>query len=500
MNQDKYFERRMVVNKFSNRPPFDLKKPQESLNITENIKEYPEENCINCCKNRCTKQKPPVIPKSKKLSKTAPDKELADNTDNRLIISKIIENFQKATPSRELHRNSDIINKGSVETLYRKSTISKLGKNIPEHKLMKNLLKNFEADSERCLAQKKRNFGNRKGSKCKKIAVKKNGPFNSCSKINKKTSTTGLVWPPRSVEMMHFYDNKMSSNHNTIYEDMEEISSNNESSRPISEVGDIVLKRRKLTKQFKNNISDETVPKMSYKPGRIETLPKTNSKNNNDKKLKQNLSDRPEKNIRKTIPMKEKSFVQNQVEKLNKASIRKNKEKTTETERPKYCSQSAQKSQYLEVMNKVKNTIPQIKNVFQSDSEQVWSDPSFDEIAPQYITFPKETRMAIDQRLSEKRCPIPLSKFTKIDNVKPAVVLNAEETNYNDYCHCYDHGDGPAKTQNYPAERRNTTAKTTNKSKWKIPMPCKKNLLCDKGDHHNGPCGYTHNSFNKVVS
>lgn len=67
------------------------------------------------------------------------------------IIPKIIETFQRITPTKEQPPNPPTMSKNtSIQTLYRKPKPCKLGKNIPKHKLMKSLLQNLDGEEERC--------------------------------------------------------------------------------------------------------------------------------------------------------------------------------------------------------------------------------------------------------------------------------------------------------------------------------------------------------------
>ncbi|KAL1494449.1 hypothetical protein ABEB36_010047 [Hypothenemus hampei] len=314
MNKDKYFERRMIVSKYSNRPPFELKKSkQDSQDILEKIKMYPEEICKNCCSNQSS-----VKPLSSK-PQSYPSQELKTSDS---IIPKVLEHFQKATPSSIMNHNTY-----SIHILYRND---KLGKNIPKHKLMKSLLENLDKNPKKDVFRdrkpRKQTFFDRDETIKPDFNV-----YGKGRKIDKKTSTTGLSW---------------SSNYACFRE---------------------IKPRCCLKRLIKEDVPTKDVPQLSSNG---------------------------------------KSFVQNQVEKLNKVFKKDVKDKRN------FLSETTK--DYLGLMDKVRRNCPHYlskKSLTNSDGD--WSEPEeCPTINPATVKFPRETRTAIDQRMSDHKQRIPLSKYT----------------------------------------------------------------------------------------
>ncbi|KAF7271717.1 hypothetical protein GWI33_015428 [Rhynchophorus ferrugineus] len=412
MNRDIHYEKRMIVNKYSNIPPFNLKQTDQSSNVSGNIFDNPEANCNNCCKKR---QKHLQCKISKPVSNFEKIETETDTSENK-IISKVMRNFQKATPSREF-TTIDITENDSIETLYRKS-----------------------------------------------------------SNIKLDTSTTGLVWPPRSVEVINY----CGKNCYRIpvcpkEEGIDKINSESYKTRQNNSNGNRNCTINKCENVHRIEQPKKDIPLKSDKP--------------NSSRRKETRKKQP-----KTLKLKQNSFVQMQVEKLNNVlGIGDgNKVNNMKKQDDLQINRTSQHSDYMDMINAARNKVPWIKEGHHYSNDQEWSDDSDDCVSTACINFPKETKMAIYQQLNDQRHPKSLSQFGKVENFRPAVPLRNSVQHYDDYpCHT-------CLIRPHVSES-NATRKYMGNTKLKIPMPCKKNLLCDKGDHHHGPCGYTHNTLNKIV-
>lgn len=167
----------------------------------------------------------------------------------------------------------------------------------------------------------------------------------------------------------------------------------------------------------------------------------------------------------------EKTFVQTQVEKLNKVmkttripvpvfpqqnsgSLR--QEQIPENTQKRQVNRKTNEANYIALMDQVRHNCPHYGNYqdFESGEAKLltydisialptsfldpdWSSDSYEpDIVPEHIRFPKETRTAIDQRLNEKKQRIPLSKFTKVnDNCRPAISPCIDSPRYDAYEH-----------------------------------------------------------------
>ncbi|XP_076257354.1 uncharacterized protein LOC143194439 [Rhynchophorus ferrugineus] len=490
MNRDIHYEKRMIVNKYSNIPPFNLKQSDQSSNVSGNIFDNPEANCNNCCKKR---QKHLQCKISKPVSNFEKIDTETDTSENK-VISKVMRNFQKATPSREF-TTIDITENDSIETLYRKSSNIKLGKNIPGHRLMKNLLQNFDNDGDKVATvqqnKKKGNSPKKSHNKTKIKNRKQNLEQNKITpneiqtntsshsvhySIDKDTSTTGLVWPPRSVEVINY----CGKNCYRIpvcpkEEDIDKINSESYKTRQNNSNGNRNCTNNKCENVHRIEQPKKDIPIKSDKP--------------NSSRQKETRKKQP-----KTLKVKQNSFVQMQVEKLNNVlGIGDgNKVNNMKKQDDLQINRTSQHSDYMDMINAARNKVPWIKEGHHYSNDQEWSDGSDDCVSTACINFPKETKMAIYQQLNDQRHPKSLSQFATVENFRPAVPLRNSVQHYDDYpCHT-------CLIRPHVSES-NATRKYMGNTKLKIPMPCKKNLLCDKGDHHHGPCGYTHNTLNKIV-
>lgn len=130
--------RRMVANKFSNRPPFYLKDEQtvnkQSPSLySKNIRG--EKTMKSICEIRESKRN------------SAGNQTMSSNSRKlNSIIPKVIESFQKVTP--KVDSNYMDSSQDSLKTLFRNSNLS-FGKHIPDHAAMKNLLHNFDVEKKR---------------------------------------------------------------------------------------------------------------------------------------------------------------------------------------------------------------------------------------------------------------------------------------------------------------------------------------------------------------
>uniref|UniRef100_A0AAR5QAU3 Uncharacterized protein n=2 Tax=Dendroctonus ponderosae TaxID=77166 RepID=A0AAR5QAU3_DENPD len=519
MHRDRNFERRLMVNKFSNRPPFDLKKPKELYGIEEKIKAYPEEACKSCCRNRtetCLELK---------ANKSMPSK----NTGKQLGSTpgkRIIETFRKITPANQLE--TPMSQNSSIQTIYRNSKTCQLGKNIPRHKLMKSLLQNLDSD-EMHESKTFPNKGRRKYKNSKKqlfekdevvrtdfsvsfnlkqqnrnATVKHSEHVGAPQKMDKKTSTTGLPWPAKSTVQMKKKSSQScrcpkidSTNFRLIKEERNaDVWSQFSTDSFLEEVPTKdVLNCKK--KQFEANIPNKVLETRSCEkrePRRQKSSKTSTQMNNSALKLKSN----------------EKTFVQTQVEKLNKvlktpklpdSRYSRKASECFEPRHPQYMPHIQHKkeinSKYIGMMNTIRTNCPRFEsstNARPNESDYEWSEATETSLIAERIKFPRETRIAVDQHLREGRAKIPLSRFTKIDEKICRPAIPQREWAYeHSYLEAFDEINQQG---DYARKKKQTTE--ARKQTPKLNIPCRKNLLCDKGQQHKGQCGYTHNN-NKVI-
>ncbi|XP_050304905.1 uncharacterized protein LOC126742299 isoform X2 [Anthonomus grandis grandis] len=232
----------------------------------------------------------------------------------------------------------------------------------------------------------------------------------------------------------------------------------------------------------------------------------------------------PTKRTQKSfVKPKGKTFVQSQVEKLDKVLrvppkppqatqfLGKVKSGNYQSRVEKSGQAYARKNEitcgYMKIMDRVKNNCPHIKEPVKYSnfaSDHSWSDSS-PESDPELVRFPRETRTAMGQCLRDQRQPVPLSKYSNIshNNFAPAIPRYSQYVDPNNY----NHADPDSSFYyNQEAQVRRTTSLKVRESKKTVPgrssrvkLPCKKNLLCDQGETHDGPCGYTRSSHNRVI-
>ncbi|CAG9773121.1 unnamed protein product [Ceutorhynchus assimilis] len=446
----------MLFSKFNSRPPFERKKPTELYDIVDKIKSYPKSCCENCCGNRAIVEKP-SMQKSSSIPRPAKSKDL--------------EKFQRTSPS--------------IQTLYRNSNVCKLmGRNVPKHNLMKKLLQNLDSDgddSRKSFAKTKKkkffvqrevirtdfdvNCKARKSGDCKVESKTK-----MSQKVDKQTSTTGLSFETlHSANCCKYCKSKLASG-NFVVEEPKVLRSYSFGLPPI-------ISQRSLRSE-QNNFR-KIIKRLDIDP----PIHKATSKNiNRGKTFVQIQVERLDKQLKFNAKHPHSSYIGSRKHK-NTSEIKPNKKIEKEAKLAKDKSRAAA---YLELMNKVKEACPQLHLSNNSiKSETGWSDYSAPE---ECVKFPKETRTAMDQRLYERR---PLSKFTMVQHCRPAVNIINDDRCSGDLCR---QAEPDIKEPKCSKEKYKVIS---NRSK--LSMPCKKNLLCDKGEYHTGTCGYTHCNRNKVI-
>ncbi|VEN41228.1 unnamed protein product [Callosobruchus maculatus] len=327
-----------------------------------------------------------------------------------------------------------------------------LGKHIPDHQIMKHLLQNLAEDSAE--AKYFDEFADtvpiKEINTDINVTVKNNG-----IRVDKSTSTTGLIWPipeepalgpktriPRRQRSNQVITECQRTNHS--------ISNKLRPNQSVAET----RQTHAAYNQNENGGSRydcETVP---TKERPSNNAPKSQHQNANEC----SPASRPKSNLQR-----EKSFVKAQVEKYNRINGRSTPLRKLPSQR---CSAPPKQTQscacpYVGLMNSAKNSFPKYDSYENStDNNQEWSDNNVPDMmkTPGKITFPKETRIAVESMLEKaKPSRIPLAKFVQNSNfqLRPAIEL----------------GDG----EGFKTPYHN------------FDIPCTKNLLCDRG-YHEGPC------------
>lgn len=386
-----HYNRRSSIDKFNNRPPFDIKKMDDATS-TEN-KEQGVPLCNNCEKAHMNTAAKSYISVARYLEQFGDKYQIYKCNKNKKIIPKIIESFQKVTPKKNTKKAKLKKKSESLETLFRNNKqIS--GKILPNHKIMKDLLKNFDGENamEKAVSYEQIDM----------IPSKDTSTYPSDNhrtlRVDKGTSTTGLQWPiirsdtegsrimsdrSKCNEVNNNSDRKLNSkspqkkelrvynsckfvNHvqlkNNIHRkkssdssDLEYFPSKENPLKKSDPVSKIPLQMFKMTNNLKMAMQKEFPNyKCNSNPGNI--------KKENTYVLYTDKSEETRK--------KQKSFVQLQVEKFNKRNNCRNVQyrgkslKMTD-------AQSKRKNtskRYMALMNSVRDTLPKMDETLVSDS------------------------------------------------------------------------------------------------------------------------------------
>nr|CAI5870252.1 unnamed protein product [Callosobruchus analis] len=282
------------------------------------------------------------------------------------------------------------------------------------------------------------------------VTVKNNG-----LRIDKSTSTTGLVWPiPEEPVLGPKTRIPRRQRSNQVMTDCQRASQNTSITNKLKTNQSVIETRQTHVAYNQSEIGRtkydyETVPTRDRPPNCL-----SKSQNRHRKDIVANETD--PKNLQR-----EKSFVKAQVEKYNRINGRSTSNRKLP---PQRCNTPSKQTQscacpYVGLINRAKNNFPKLESHDNStDNNQEWSDNNVtDTKTPEKITFPKETRIAVESMLDKaKPSRIPLAKFVQHNNLqlRPAIEL----------------GDGEGM-----------------KTHHNFAIPCTKNLLCDRG-YHEGPC------------
>nr|CAH7766786.1 unnamed protein product [Callosobruchus chinensis] len=449
MTNDNYTHRKKVLSKFHNRPPFTLKMKEPSVAKSKSVEPVPRKKIRNKYLSLETSYQEVISQlesRGKQLEKDA----------TREIIPRVIQSFQRVTPSKETYlrcrKKSLASNNTSLHTLFRSNNMP-LGKHIPDHKIMKHLLQNLAEDSVE--AKYFDEFADtvpiKEMNTDINVIVKNNG-----IRIDKSTSTTGLIWlipedpvlgPKTRIPRRQRSNQVMPNCHRTNQNVSDKLRPNQS-----------LIETRQTGVKERSRYAYETVPTKEPPPNCV-----SKSQHQNCKEIianESNQNNRPRSNLQR-----EKSFVKAQVEKFNRINDRSTPNRKLPSQR---CSAPPRKIQscacpYMGLMNRAKKSFPKYDSYESStDNNQEWSDNNVTLMnSPTKITFPKETRMAVESMLDKtKPSRIPLAKFVQPDNsqLRPAIEL----------------GDG----EGFKTPYHN------------IAIPCTRNLLCDRG-YHEGPCDKT---------
>ncbi|XP_066252704.1 uncharacterized protein [Euwallacea similis] len=456
-------KRRMTISKFSNRPPFDRKKPRDRENIAEKIRCYPVENCRNCCKKRAESAVKERNFMSKSLPFDAPILGSADKLcpGGALAIPKVLEQFRK------IHISDPTMNKYvSIQTLYRNTKAHKLGKNIPKHKLMASLFANWDSDAPKegsSYLEKPKDKKSKRvfdGGEVISSDVWQAGTYHTS---DKKTSTTGLLWPLRIREVLHYPSKDWADEKSTL-------SGRCKAGLNITKE---LLKNAKFVSEgfLETVLTKDAPPKRRTSPGKSAAHTRTRRS-------------------------RQKTFVQAQVEKLNKTRKGPVVAQSAKTQEPKHEANNC----YIGMMNKIRHNCLQFQSSTINlqpgfESANSWSDPSETVLIPREMKFPKETKTAVNQRLSEQnKSKILWFNVKKHEACRPRPPANNPETRKGGYNDGWtDEVHRNVQLEGFMKKKRPANIKQNSK----FHIPCKKNLLCDKGDQHLESCSA--HSNNKVV-
>ncbi|CAH0564570.1 unnamed protein product [Brassicogethes aeneus] len=464
MKEDTNFSRRMVLSKFSNTPPFHMKS-NETFSRGESLRkilqpenpDYCNENdpfcecgrkpvhkhmvCSQSEHNRKNSEKCYVsrrkhqsdtfpqsnCPKIDQPAKNISRKEMVQQKPNNNVVPRVLENFKKIEPR---HNYSEpVVPRNSI------------GKNIPSHSVMTNLLGNLiKYDNT-----PEKNFHSQ--SKAKKYAVINQSSQSYPSqfqrrrfdkdvlnqRIDKYTSTTGLHWAPECNN-----SKRITQNYNT------KLQNKAKPKCPMACHRNLVCKNKRkslnetieiLDSASRTNIIEYMNPNICTSNSSEFEHDFIKDLNRKKKTTKKNLSP-----VKKMPPEKTKSFVRLQVDRYNRMVQGQDKK-----------TQNCQKN-HTQFMNSVKEKVPRIipTETDQFTESQDWSDTYKEEIK---VCFPKETKQAMEKLMDNK------TRKTSVHR--------------------------QARRMNPPGEEERPSLKP-NCKKLSI-LPCHKNLLCNRG-FHIGEC------------
>ncbi|CAH1972696.1 unnamed protein product [Acanthoscelides obtectus] len=449
MTNENHTHRRKVVDKYYNRPPFTLKMKEPSVARSK----FSEMTPIKKMRNKYHRLETSYRDIINHLENGIKPQE-KDTTKE--IIPKVIQSFQRVTPSKEnnFHCTKKPVtsNNTSLHTFFR-NKIMPLGKHIPDHKIMRHLLHNLAEDSAE--AKYFDEFADTIPIKEVDINAKTKD-----TRIDKSTSTSGLLWPISEEPMLDRMRPKT------------KVPGRQSSSQVMAEQHRL---NRVISNRLKSNQSTcETRPRhlqtsenysgdTHYDCEAIPTKERGScydiSKNQyqDSKEIAVNRNSRS-----KSTFQREKSFVKTQVEKYNRINGKSALLRKLSIHKGGISSKEIQNCTcpYTGLMNRAKKSFPKFDTYENStDNNQEWSDNYVaDTWKKEKITFPKETRLAVEGMMDRAKHPrIPLAKFVQNNSLqlRPAIEL----------------GDGEDLKTPYQ----------------NLAIPCTNNLLCDRGQHE-GPC------------
>lgn len=384
------YHRRTSIDKFNNRPPFDIKKMDDSTS-TEN-KEQSVSICNNCEKIYMNAAAKSYINVARYLGQFGDKCQVSNKT--KTIIPKIMESFQKAAPNKTVKRVQVKEQSESLETLFRNNK-QFFGKIIPDHKLMKDLLKNFDDESS---------TGKPVSYQQIDMIPSKDTSTNLSEidpkiRIDKATSTTGIQWPiirndadsgillddpkcdavknhsgrrlqvkiPQKKDPCKFVNHvpvksKIDRKKSSGSSDLEYFPSKENSLKNPDPLSKIPLQSLKMANHLNKAAMNKEFPNYKYNAS-PEGFKKENTyvlytdkSKNNDGKI----------DMRK----KEKSFVQLQVEKLNKRNSCKNTRYKGKNSRltDVLNKKKNMSKRYLALMNSVRDSLPKMDEALVSES------------------------------------------------------------------------------------------------------------------------------------
>ncbi|XP_028148682.1 uncharacterized protein LOC114342086 [Diabrotica virgifera virgifera] len=401
--------RRKVIQKFRNRPPFDRKQKETTGNHLRKSFHHVEQSFRTIMSHLDAIKSDYDINNSIIPEKDEGGPEVKGGREERRgkiplkpkpnIAPKIIETFRNATPKRIINYSKRFEGKklGStknlpkatedipIQTLYRNKNLE-FGKVIPNHKIMKDLLQNFENTEY----------------------------FYVSNRVDKCTSTTGITWP--------IVEEKMCGSKEKVYK-----------KRNLSKKPSRIPTRRclhQVNRSFAqaSHVSTETKLKRTMK---AQTFVKS-------KPILCEKSDGGTFVIEETKIKNDRNVVRNQTDKFNKMGNRKGHRHSIHRQsEPKTRNIS---KRYIAMMNSVKNSYPKIEaktDVTNSDhfdwsrTETGWSISDVPVNRPEDIKFPKETKEAVEIMIQNSRKFIrtPLAKYLKNEDqltIQPAISIKRE--------------------------------------------------------------------------
>ncbi|CAG9863554.1 unnamed protein product, partial [Phyllotreta striolata] len=404
--------RRMVVQKFNNRPPFQAKLKENATAAGKNYKKTFENieesyrtimshlNSIDD-EEETMEEPEPHYPKNPARPKVIV---------NSSAIPKVLDRFQRAAPKRQptvlrsnnptrkIVKNDEKITKETalssseendkfgLQTLYRNKNMD-FGKNVSNHRTMKNLLQTYDEPlKEYSSVQKASHHRFDKATSTSDI------PFDT---RYHKTYRKPRGSKPRTVAKQHSHGSISKTSNPTpkpflnsaIISSPSYVGSLSESAYAMDEEGD-----------SSGNFAADQVKKMASKPNKI-VARKT------DNKMSTKLNAR-------ALKLKTNS----------KSKLRNN----------------AGAKNYMEMMNAVKKKLPKLesnKELLSNDNKFEWSDEVEESKSAHQVKFPKETRCAVERMMENAKLAgsdstrTPLTKYMKPKemSIKPAISFNQKE-------------------------------------------------------------------------